>query len=428
MPNPDASSDNRIVRERMALRLIRILTDLLVLELFSAALCLFYELPLRGTVLCGLLMAGLALVSDQIQHRVRNIGPYTAWCLGLSLFVTVCAGLISPLVWQLFGLACLVQVSALYKGRTGRYYVFAPSPGHLFFPACVYFIGIFAERRDLKTLAVCGEILMILLNLSWRNQKSLERTYVDASERTRVPYRKIGLLNGGLLGIYLLLAGLICLVLTSVYSGDDFLLALPLLVFRLAAMIFFAIIRFLSLLFPSLGDGGTSASGDGSLLLPEGRELFPWIHLVWFVLEKIFGVIFLMLLAYTFYRALYDFYYDFRAADPETGDTRKRTQTRERIRRVWKNRLSPLDFSPSARIRREYRRFILRQPGADRIERSHTPSQLEEAAGGRQAPLREDWKTIHRIYEKARYAPGEVTGEDLVLIREAIRRETRNRA
>ena len=240
-------------------------------------------------------MAGLALVSDQIQHRVRNIGPYTAWCLGLSLFVTVCAGLISPLVWQLFGLACLVQVSALYKGRTGRYYVFAPSPGHLFFPACVYFIGIFAERRDLKTLAVCGEILMILLNLSWRNQKSLERTYVDASERTRVPYRKIGLLNGGLLGIYLLLAGLICLVLTSVYSGDDFLLALPLLVFRLAAMIFFAIIRFLSLLFPSLGDGGTSASGDGSLLLPEGRELFPWIHLVWFVLEKIFGVIFLML-------------------------------------------------------------------------------------------------------------------------------------
>ena len=423
MPQREASSDDQIVRERMGLRVIRILTDLLVLELFSAALGLVFDLPAGSLVLCGLLMVCLALLSDQLQHRVKNIGPYTAWCTGLFFFVTICAGLISPLVWKFFGLECLLQIPAPYRGRAMEHYVFIPSIVHLLFPVCIYFLGVFTEGAGLKALAVGGEILFILLYLAWLNQKSLERTYVGASERTRVPYRKIGALNGGLLAVYLGLAGLICLVLTAIYSGDELLMALPLAAFRLAALVLYGIVRLFALLFPSAGDGGGTGGGEGGPMMPEGEPLFPWMHLVWFVLERVFGILFLLLLAYSCYRALYDFYYDFRAADPETGDTRKRTQTREKLQRIKRPRLSVLDFSPAARIRREYRRFLLKQPGREEIEKSHTPAQLEEVAGGPGAAGRENWKTIHRIYEKARYGPGQVTARDLALMREAIRKD-----
>ena len=420
----EASSENRIVRERMGLRAVRVLTNLLVLELFSAAACILTEVPLRGTVFCGLLMAGLALGSDQIQHRIKRLFPYTSACLLLSLFVTVLSGLTDPLLWKLFGVICLLQISSLYSGRVRGTYVFAPMPGYLLFPVFVYTGGVITERQPLKALAVAAEILLALLYLAWLNLKSLEHTYVAATERTRVPYRKIGLLNGGLLALYLLLAGLICLVLTAVYSGDDFLMELPLLALRLAGLVIYAVLWLFSLIFSSSGDGAGGPAGDGALQLPAGQELFPWIHTLWFILERVFGIIFLMILAYGFYRALYDFYYDFKAADPETGDTRKRTETREKVKKRRSRRLSPLDFSPRAAVRREYRKYILSYPGRDRIEASHTPVQLEEAAAGPERVRGEDWKIIHDLYEKARYGGGMVTKDDLEEMRSAIRRES----
>lgn len=425
MPIQEASSDNRIVRERTGLRTVRVLTDLLVLELFSAAACILAEVPRRGILFCALLMAGLALGSDQIQHRIRRLFPYTAACLALSLSVTALSGLVDPLVWKIFGVICLIQVSSLYSGRVRGTYVFAPMPGYLLFPAFVYVGGIVAEIRALKVLAVGAEIVLALLYLAWLNLKSLEHTYVAASERTRVPYRKIGRLNGGLLAIYLVLTGLICLILTAIWSGDDLLMALPLLAVRLAGLVIYALLWIFSHIFPSIGDGAASADGGGPLQMPAGQELFPWMHTLWYILERVFGIVFLLILAYAFYRSLYDFYYDFRAADPETGDTRKRTETREKVQRRRRERLSPLDFSPGARIRREYRKYILSRPGRNRIEASHTPAQLEEAAGGPGKGPDDDRKLIHDLYEKARYGGGKVTGEDLEEMRAAVRREKR---
>ncbi len=416
----EASSENRIVRERMGLRTVRVLTDLLVLELLSGAACILTEVPLRGLAFCALLMAALAFGSDQIQHRIKKLFPYTAACLALSLSVTALSGLTDPLMRKIFGALCLVQVSCLYSARVRGAYVFVPMPGYLLFPVFVYVGGIIAERDALKALAVGGEILLTLLYLAWLNLKSLEHTYVAASERTRVPYRKIGLLNGGLLAIYLLLAGLICLVLTGIYSGDDLLMQLPLLAVRLAGLVIYAVLWIFSHIFPSGGDSAASADGGGPMLMPAGQELFPWIHTLWYVLERVFGVVFLLILAYAFYRSLYDFYYDFRAADPETGDTRKRTETREKILRKRRERLSPLDFSPRARIRREYRKYILSLPGKEKIEASHTPAQLEAAAGPG-TDREEERQVIHDLYEKARYGAGKVTGEDLQKMRAAVR-------
>lgn len=424
MPLQEAPSDNRIVRERTGLRAVRVLTNLLILDLFSAAACILAGVPRRGMLICALLMAALALGSDQIQHRIRRLFPYTAACLALSLSVTALSGLVDPLVWKIFGAICLVQVSSLYSGRVRGTYVFAPVPGYLLFPAFVYVGGIVAKIRALKALAVGAEIFLALLYLAWLNLKSLEHTYVAASERTRVPYRKIGRLNGGLLAIYLILAGLICLVLTAIWSGDDLLMELPLLALRLAGLLIYAILWIFSHIFPSIGDGAASQAGDGAMQMPAGQELFPWIHTLWYVLERVFGVVFLLILAYAFYRSLYDFYYDFRAADPETGDTRKRTETREKVRRRRRERLSPLDFSPRARIRREYRKYILSQPGRDKIEPFHTPAQLEEAAGGPGKGPGDDRMLIHDLYEKARYGAGKVTGEELEKMKSAIRRES----
>ena len=57
MPLQEASSENRIVRERRGLRIVRVLTDLLVLELFSGAACILADVPAGEKALCAFLMA-----------------------------------------------------------------------------------------------------------------------------------------------------------------------------------------------------------------------------------------------------------------------------------------------------------------------------------------------------------------------------------
>lgn len=70
-----------------------------------------------------------------------------------------------------------------------------------------------------------------------------------------------------------------------------------------------------------------------------------------------------------------------------------------------------LDFSPEARIRSLYRRSIKQHKGQNRmISPWMTPAEIETIA---QLPSQPYYKTLHELYEKARYSQDGCTAEDV---------------
>ena len=65
--------------------------------------------------------------------------------------------------------------------------------------------------------------------------------------------------------------------------------------------------------------------------------------------------------------------------------------------------------------------LIRMHPGGTEIPESYTPSQIEYALVGDEA-MDEEWREIHELYEKARFAPRQVNRSDLKRMRELVRR------
>ena len=80
-------------------------------------------------------------------------------------------------------------------------------------------------------------------------------------------------------------------------------------------------------------------------------------------------------------------------------------------------------FGPAAGIRRAYISLIRMYPGAKELSEAYTPTQIEYAVAG-EASREEEWREIHQLYEKARFAPELVKRQDLARMRELVRRRS----
>lgn len=417
--------DTRLVRESRGLRVICVLTNMLMLAGSAAALGIFIGASKASLLSVCLFMAAVALAADQIQHRVRSFRVYTGMCLAIVILTVVVVCVVMPPIWIPLSALSLAEIWALYEGRIAHRSAFIPQPYCLLMPALIWLVGTFGEIPALCTLAFGIETALVLLFLAWHNQVSMARTYMTASERSRVPYRKIRHLNTGLLGIYLAAALILCVVLTGVYSGNEAVL----MILEAGMMAFGWIIGLIISLFMMLASwisGGNT--GTPPTVRPfdfEAAEaLFPWLHQFWLVVDGATIVIGLIFLVYMIYLGLYSFYYNFLASDPETGDTRKRVNAKERRRKLRKgaDRLPFLaGIGPAIGIRRAYISLIRMHPGGTELPASYTPAQIEYAVAGEEA-LDEEWKEIHELYEKARFAPRQVNHSDLKRMRELVQR------
>ena len=83
-----------------------------------------------------------------------------------------------------------------------------------------------------------------------------------------------------------------------------------------------------------------------------------------------------------------------------------------------------IDFTIEGRIRRAYKREILRRlDGRGRISRTETPEELEHKSGFPEEPSL--CGIYHQVYEKARYGNG-CTKEDLERLNEIRRSNQKN--
>jgi hypothetical protein len=175
-----------------------------------------------------------------------------------------------------------------------------------------------------------------------------------------------------------------------------------------------------------LPDLNLPAYGSGGQLLfnlAEDDQLPAWLRTLRSIFHYACRALCLILLAILIYRVLRGLYFDFRAADPETGDSRRhlKPEEKKRKKRAALKRPAWLDFSIAGRIRRRYLAFLLLHPEHTKIRASQTPEEVLETVSGLRLDQSGQLAGIHRIYEKARYAPEEVNAEDLKMIRESIR-------
>ena len=418
--------DHRNVGERTGLRVVRIGTNMLTLTGSAAALGIVSGAPQAGTVGVCLLMAALALVADWIQHKIRSFRVYTILCFTLVVLTVALGRLVMPLVWIPVGVLGLIEVWSMYESRISERPAFVPHPMGLTVPILIWMVGTFGEIAALRALAFVMETGLVLLFLAWHNQKSLERTYVAASERTRVPYGKIRRLNTGLLILYLAAALVLCLVLTAVCSDSEAVFLIPYAALMLVGVIVGALIWLITLAanFLSGGQMGTAGAAPRPFDLERAEALFPWMHTFWIIVDTIFIVAGSLLILYMLYWSIYNLYYSFLAVDPETGDTRKRQNTKEtrRSKRPAASRFPILaGLGPAAGIRRAYISLIRMYPSGTELPDTYTPSQIEYAVAG-DAALEEEWKEVHALYEKARFAPALTDRHDLLRMRELVRR------
>lgn len=418
-------ADNRSINERMGLRVIRILTNMLMLTGSAAALGILTGASGKALIIVCLFMAAVAVAADLIQHRIRSFRAYTAACLGIAVIAAVLGRLLMPKAWIPLLLIGIVEIWCLYESRISQRPGFVPQPYCLLLPVLIWMTGTFGEIPILRALAFVMETGLVLLFLAWHNQRSLERTYIAASERSRVPYRKIRLLNTGLLIIYLAAAFLLCAGLTAACSGDEGVFLILEAFMLLFGAIIGAVIGLFVMLAGWLTGGRFGAPGAVRPLDLEALEaLFPWLRYLWIILDGVFVVLGSLVLIYLIYLSLYSLYFGFLAVDPETGDTRKGQNTREKRKkaRAGRERLPFLSgIGPAAGIRRTYISLIRMYPGCAQMPESYTPSQIEYAAAGEEA-MEEEWKEIHQLYEKARFAPWLTDRSDLKRMRELARR------
>jgi hypothetical protein len=418
--------EKRNVGERTGLRVVRILTNILTLTGSAAALGIATGASKAGIVGVCLYMAVLALTADWMQHKIRSFRVYTILCFTLVVLIAALGRLVMPLVWIPVGVLGLIEVWSMYESRISERPAFVPHPMGLTVPILIWMVGTFGEIAALRALAFVMETGLVLLFLAWHNQKSLERTYVAASERTRVPYGKIQRLNTGLLILYLAAALVLCLVLTAVCSDSEAVFLIPYAALMLVGVIVGALIWLITLAanFLSGGQMGTAGVAPRPFDLEGAEALFPWMHTFWIIVDTIFIVAGSLLILYMLYWSIYNLYYSFLAVDPETGDTRKRQNTKEtrRSKRPAASRFPILaGLGPAAGIRRAYISLIRMYPSGTELPDTYTPSQIEYAVAG-DAALEEEWKEIHALYEKARFAPALTDRHDLLRMRELVRR------
>ena len=420
--------DHRNVGERTGLRVVRIGTNMLTLTGSAAALGIATGASKAGIVGVCLYMAVLALTADWMQHKIRSFRVYTILCFTLVVLTAALGRLVMPLVWIPVGVLGLIEVWSMYESRISERPAFVPHPMGLTVPILIWMVGTFGEIAALRALAFVMETGLVLLFLAWHNQKSLERTYVAASERTRVPYGKIRRLNTGLLILYLAAALVLCLVLTAVCSEQEVVFLIP---YALLTAVGFVIGLFLWLIALLVGwmtgnTAGTAAAPPQPFNMESAEALFPWLHTFWIVLETVFVIVGTAMVLYLIYWSIYNLYYSFLAVDPETGDTRKRQNTKEtrRSKRPAASRFPILaGLGPAAGIRRAYISLIRLHPGAKELSEAYTPTQIEYAVAG-EASREEEWREIHQLYEKARFAPELVKRQDQARMPELVRRRS----
>lgn len=393
----------------------RLLTNLLVLTTLPMAFGLYLKAPPVALLFSCVEMLLFGIALEVIQRCLKGFGLYTLAHLSALFFIFMGAPFY-PFVHLALGVIASV---IMYADRAMRRRDFYPTPFWLAYPVLIYIAGYMEKGESLRGLGVFAEVVLIGLFFVYRNQLSMERTFNTAKDYVRVPYRKIKMVNACVFGLFAVTAIVLALALSQIFNGE----ALVRTVFRgilgLYGLLTLGLFWLVSHLFPDFGGSMTAMdSADIAMALAAYQEEHPYLMMMWRAVELAISIVGIALFVWILRNVWKEFYREFRTADLETDDVRLKIvneEDRKQERVAAKRVRRPGIFSPAARMRRMYVRYIRSHPGVDRIRPSHTPKELEAAVEAH-GDVR-----IRELYERARYAPGLVTDEDVREMKRGIK-------
>lgn len=394
----------------------RMLMNMLILVTFPVACGLYMKKPPVALLFSGMEMLLVVIIMEVIQRCLKGFAIYTL--AHLLVLLLIYAG--APFYAYLHLGAVAAATLVMYYDRTMRRRDFYPSPGWLIYPVLIYTVGYIGKHGTLRVLGVFAEIVLIALFFFYQNQKGMDRTFNTAKNYVRVPYRKMKMVNAWVFGAFAVLAVGLALLLSQLFNGEAIVRMIGKGLLAGYALFALGLFWLLGHLFPK-GGGDAMASMDSAdiaAMLAAFQEEHPYLTMLWHAVQMTMCVISMFVAAYLLYRLWVEFYRNFRTADLETDDVRlkivnEEDKSRSRAPRKTTRRMG--FFSPAAKVRRMYVRYIRRHSGLERIRPSHTPTELEFAVTAR-GDVR-----IRDLYERARYAPELVTEEHVREMRECCR-------
>lgn len=154
------------------------------------------------------------------------------------------------------------------------------------------------------------------------------------------------------------------------------------------------------------------------MLIIEAKEQNILVELLLQILEILSVILVIALILYFVYcilKTIYQLYLQFDMNSAENGDEIERidvTQTKEKTTKRKKTEKLFWDWSPNARIRKYYKKRVLRDL-KEAPQASMTPEEIE-----RNVEMDEEKKKVfHRLYEQARYGNEECSKEDVGILK-----------
>jgi len=379
-----------------ALYIFRLLAAFLFVILFF----LFKDFVLAGSKNHGFalflaqLVAGIALVYFAGRFI---IGDYTVIKIMMIL------------------LSLAIAVMAFYEHNHGKPAFY---PSFLVIPvyAAVFFFGRYLKDDTVMVIAVAAEVASIFVYIIDHEFTNLEFSIKQVKDRAYVPTETIRKQNLSQLLMFLLPMGvLVVLCFLFPYSGQVADLFISVIVFITRTVI--NLLLKTSDMIPE----ETQLDGPGSVYGQIPTKEFEKLARLWDIVFYLATIIMVLVIVWALVSIIRQFYKRFKQSSfVGRQDSSEFLDPGEEKR---KNRekgaaIGFFDRSARASVRRIYKRFIKKHPGAREISRADTPRELEKKALGDKV---RNYPELRNIYEKARYSPSGCTKEDAARLLTVIR-------
>ena len=403
-----------MVNETKGMTIIRILNNCMialsvVLLLQGVYTDMSYKMLSKDLIICL-----DVVVMHFVLRYLRSFVPFTFGCAGLLLvnYLAFASGIQNKNYDYIPVIAILLIIVILaYYAHINETLMVQPTYWGILY--CILYLLLATFIRSTIPLKI-GElytVCVIVFAFIYSVLDRQDQRLVLSSDRTYVPVDRIRSSN---------------FILMSIGSGIVFFLGIIFFVIghgeNLIRAVWNAIMAFLRFLFSNLdyeysqeasaGDSQTGGSIDFGELVEQKDN--PFLDKLWEVLSYVMAFVAVALFVFMIVAIAISFYKRFQKTsklrEKDKVEYLKPVESIVPDRHRSSNHISFIDRSPLSRIRRRYKKFIIKSPGYKDISKQMTPWEIENTAYNNTDF--DNRNRIHEIYEKARYGNCEMTSKD----------------
>lgn len=390
------------------LRIINYLTGFLLLSSLHCAVAAVVVDAGKSAFFFSMIYLPIVISMSAAQKKVTHFWQFAMTC-----------GVILCIVYMLSrnaferGLSCtLVTLAAgsFFYARAKKNSCWLETPIYAFLGLYVimYLLEMRFKNELLRNYAVFGAGICYLLCIYKINLDEMNRVVDASSQLERFPVKRLFQSNYLMMGVQTLVVVLGMCAL-PLFGADG-------VMSRLLHTVREGIAWLLRRLeFSEDASGTVQEATNGELVLLETREPSKFMEFVLALGEVLGWIIVIALTVYVLYvlvKKLYQLYLQFDAESAENGDRIEQlymTRSRDEKKRIKQQKQKSLrwDNSPNARIRKTYKKRVLKElKGIPNV--SMTPAEIEM-----EISMEKEQKVhFHNYYEKARYGKEPCTKEE----------------